>query len=307
MKSSHRPRTRIGLAAVSAIAVVAPLTSVGSPATAQTKTMQAVAKATGAAKTMQFSMNIDMSFPVSGKTVKGTINATGRTDKPKKASAIDMDLASFMKAMTAGSGTPLPAEMSDPKLFKMQMITVDTKMWMKFPLLNMTGGDPAKPWVLLDAKKLGVDADALAASQGADPGQGLDMLAGLSANAKEVGKEKVRGVDTTKYSGTVEVSALTKNLPADQAEQARAAFGGKSSLPISVWVDSENRARRISYTATAAAQGISVNTAATYEFFAFNEPVSITPPPAGEVGVNPMLEQILASSVPKKKPVKKAA
>ncbi len=309
--SSFGQRLGVSLVVAGVCVMAVPSTSI---AAGKAVNLNNVGKATTASPTLQYSMTNDMSFTVGGKSVSGKLTATGKVDRAKKASSIDLDSGDFMKKVSAASGQPLPKELSDPDLFKIKVIAVDTKIWMNYPLMSSISGTSTKgkPWVLIDAAAMGVDAGDVVGSQGADPTQGLDMLVGLGATAIEAGKEKVRGVETTKYTATVELDALLKNTPAVDQAQARAMFGTKKSIPVSVWVDSEQRARRFELTLDLDNQGQKVAVKSTYEFFAFGEAVTITPPPASQVGENPALASIIAQAAAKKAaaakvPAKKAA
>jgi LppX_LprAFG lipoprotein len=275
--------------------------SVAAPSLAQaqkidTKKLALAAKATNQATTLTFEMVANMTMDVGGKKSTGVMTAKGQRDTKAQASSVEMDIGSYMKAImgAAGGSTKLPPAFNDPANFKIKVIQQGPKMWMSFPLLSMMGGTaaPAKPWVGLDAKELGIDARQLAASQGADPMAGLDVLQGFSQNATVVGTEDVKGTKTTHYKGTSDFAALTKNLPAKQAADAKKLFGTKTSMPVDVWLDDQGRARRMDLSFTANQSGVSMSMNTQYYFMKFGEPVSITPPPADQVGTaadNPLL------------------
>ncbi len=251
---------------------------------------------------MSFAMTLDMTMPVQTKKITARISATGKSDKPKKASQIDMDMSGLMSAMSGGQKLPYSADD-----LKMSMIVIDAKMYMKFGLLNALSGNPTtKPWTVVDTKSLGIDSGDVLAAQGADPTQGLDFLSGLGGSAKEAGTEKVRGVDTARFDTTVDLATLLKNSPADQQAQAKLMFGNKTSLPVSLWIDGQNRARRFDITFEVTQQGQTIPAKTSYEFFGFGEKVSISAPPASQVGPNPALESMIKATAAKKTP-KKAA
>jgi LppX_LprAFG lipoprotein len=234
---------------------------------------------------------------VAGKKSSGIMTAKGQRDTKAQASSVEMDIGSYMKAIMGaaggGSTAKLPPAFSDPANFKIRVIQQGSKMWMSFPLLSAMGGSTsAKPWVALDAKELGVDARQLAASQGADPMAGLDVLQGFSQNATVVGTEDVKGTKTTHYKGTSDFAALTKNLPAKQAADAKKLFGAKTSMPVDVWLDDQGRARRMDLSFSTNQSGVAMSLNTQYYFMKFGEPVTITSPPADQVGTaadNPLL------------------
>jgi hypothetical protein len=275
--------------------------SVAAPSLAQAqkidpKKLALAAKATNAT-TLAFEMNANMVMEVGGKKVNGIMTAKGQRDSKAQASSVEMDMGSYMKAIMGaaggGSTAKLPPAFNDPANFKIKVIQQGSKMWMSFPLLSMMGGSAStKPWIGLDAKELGIDARQLAASQGADPMAGLDVLQGFSQNATVVGTEDVKGTKTTHYKGTAEFAALSKNLPAKQAADAKKLFGAKSSMPVDVWLDDQGRARRMDLSFSTNQSGVSMTMNTQYYFMKFGEPVTITPPPADQVGTaadNPLL------------------
>jgi hypothetical protein len=285
-----------------ALVLVASISVTGQPANAAGKVdLTKVQQATAAAPTMQFAMTLDMQMPLGGKKVAARISASGKADKPKKASQVEMDMSGFMKAIMGAQGGGQSAAMPfSPDDMKLSMIALDSKLYMKFGMLTAMSGTSAKPWTLIDAKAMGVDSGDVLASQGADPTQGLDFLAGLTSNAKEVGTEKLRGVSTTRIDSTIDLATLLKKTPADQQAQAKTMFGNKTMLPVSVWVDDQNRARRFDVTFEVVQQGQAIPAKTSYEFFGFGDPVSITAPPASQVGPNPMIEALIKEAATKK-------
>lgn len=92
------------------------------------------------------------------------------------------------------------------------------------------------------AKLAGASGEAMKQQmQNTTPDQGVKSLL-ASGDVKKVGKEDVRGVSATHYSGTVDVAALTaKNseLDADQLEQLKKQLSdaGITTETVDIWVD----------------------------------------------------------------------
>lgn len=287
------------LASVGALCV-APSAYAAKPATAVR--LQDAVKQTVASKTLAFGVSIKMDIQSSGQTMSGVIFGSGVSDSANKASSFSMDMGSFMKSVAKQSGKPLPAQFSDPGALVLQTVSTGGKVWMNFPMLALaTNTVTTKPWLLLDAAKLGLDAGDLAASQGIDPTQGLDMMAGLAAGAKPAGGELIDGVPTTKFTATLTADALTKNLPAAQAADVKKLMGGAQSMPASVWVDEQNRVRRLDVTFTVAQGTTKAVSTASYTFSKFNEPVSIVAPAPNLVTTSgPLVDMIVAAAKAKK-------
>ncbi|MEU3826172.1 hypothetical protein GT045_10395 [Streptomyces sp. SID486] len=80
--------------------------------------------------------------------------------------------------------------------------------------------------------------------QNATPNQSVKMLL-ASGDVKKVGEEKISGVDTTHYSGTVNVADLaskTSNLSADQlsALKKQLSQAGVTTDTVDLWINDQN-------------------------------------------------------------------
>lgn len=114
----------------------------------------------------------------------------------------------------------------------------------------------------------------------ADPSDILAFLRGTSANVRAVGSERVRGVATTRYRGTIDFARVTPQAPARDRGVLRALraflrFQGVDGIPYDVWVDGDGLARRVR-TETRLA---SVRVTQTVDFYDFGIDVRVTPPP----------------------------
>lgn len=138
--------------------------------------------------------------------------------------------------------------------FEMEMILDGSVMYMRSPMLSQSSGLDTD-WISMDLDELVPGFSDLASlSQGQnDPTAQLEYLRGIS-DAEEVGIEQVAGVETTHYSGTVDLDAAYDGLPDDtrgelkQAiAQARKQFG-HGAMPVGVWVDGDGLLRRMTIT-----------------------------------------------------------
>jgi hypothetical protein len=179
----------------------------------------------------------------------------------------------------------------------------ETTIYEKLPakLASLAG---SKGWGKIDldalAKQNGFDLNSLAQAQSGDPLQALDLLKTVSDDVTEVGKEKVRGADTTHYRATVDLGkALAANQQLDAAAKSNLGSLYKNfTVPTDVWTDSEGRLRKMTYTIDPAkfdAAGLSSNPKVasgvqqiagidlSFELYQFGVPVSVTVPPSSEV------------------------
>jgi hypothetical protein len=284
-------------AATAALRIKPKSTPVAAPTLGAKPALADVARLTTESSTLSYSMATTITMGSGGKSMSGTIVATGELDKGQKSSRLSMDLGPYLSSLAAGAGQALPPELADPSLFKMQAITTGSNVWMSYPLLAKANGvaNP-KPWIQINATEFGMTGEQIAASQGADPSQGLQYLKGLGSEAKVVGPEQVDGVGTTHYSSAVSLAALTKTATPAQMIQIKEVFGDKPVLPVDIWVDAQGRARRFDLSITTKLTGVQMSMKSSYKFGKFGEPVSISAPPADQVmelSDSPVLQKAL--------------
>ena len=138
---------------------------------------------------------------------------------------------------------------------------------------------PTGKWVKMDlgkmAKKEGVDLGAIMNANQADPSQSLRMLM-ASSGAHVTGAERIRGVETTHYSFTIDFKKLAHdNKQFRQLTEAT----GSISAPAEAWIDAKGRVRRLTVTMSLGAQlGTPMSMTMTEDLYDFGARVEITPP-----------------------------
>ena len=124
--------------------------------------------------------------------------------------------------------------------------------------------------------------------RGADPTAALNYLNGVAADGiTEVGEAEVRGESTTHYRLTVDLERAKADAPeelGDDYDRLIEQIGG-TTIPAEVWVDGDDRVRRMKFTIDPAPQG---NTdqppiTVTNELYDFGAEVEVTPPPDDQV------------------------
>jgi hypothetical protein len=120
-----------------------------------------------------------------------------------------------------------------------------TTMYMKLPKEAMAGVPGGKSWIKLDLDKAtgGAVSGAMSASQ--DPASQLKLLSVL-AGAKEVGKEKIGGEQTTHYHGELDYNEVAKSGPRELRKSAELALKvvENPKVPVDVWIDDAGRVRQ---------------------------------------------------------------
>jgi len=188
-----------------------------------------------------------------------------------------------------------------PPFGQIEVVSTGSTVYQKFPpqVAADLGG---KPWVKMDLNQLGKDAgidfDSISQASSGDPTQALQFLRG-SADITEVGKEQVRGEAVTHYRGTIDLNKAAATAPPEQQPtyQELAQLYAQP-LPVEVWIDGQDRLRKVSYVVDLAKLNLPQQPAAeaesaaakptgtlsfTTELFEFGTPVSVTIPPTDQV------------------------
>ncbi|WP_190037584.1 DUF1396 domain-containing protein [Streptomyces fructofermentans] len=146
-----------------------------------------------------------------------------------------------------------------------------------------------KSWIKFDLSALGEDAlGGSAPGAGAadkNPAQESTFLTG-SKDVKEVGTEKIDGVRTTHYKGTVTLDAFRKSLAdedkatREQREKSLEQYEkmGVDALTMDMWIDGEDRTKQFRMQGDADKGKLDM----TITFLDYNKPVTVEAPPAKE-------------------------
>lgn len=143
-------------------------------------------------------------------------------------------------------------------------------------------GDPSKPW--LRTTGTGELADGLDVGPNRDTAASLvDALRGAGADVTELGTEQVGGVETTHYRATIDPAKAADELPAGERDRFLQGLQGMGvePVPFDIWVDRDDRVRRIEASFHGGAEF--GNATITAEFGGYGEPQPIELPPADQV------------------------
>lgn len=205
----------------------------------------------------------------------------------------------FDYAARRGAMTMTIPPIGGVEIGQIQAVFDGTTIYEKFPqsFAQFLGG---KPWIKIDiaalSKLSGVDFSTLMQAQSSDPTQALQYLRGAADDVTEVGEEEIRGEQTTHYKATLDFDKAAAAAPAEQQAALRqvAQLYGGQQVPSDIWVDDEDRLRRMTFTVDLSKlqlpQGTDtseVKPTGTMEFamdlFEFGVTVDATPPPADQV------------------------
>jgi hypothetical protein len=140
-------------------------------------------------------------------------------------------------------------------------------------------------WMKLDFSGLAGAAALSAQSTGdLDARQMLQQLQSVAPGAQVVGTERVRGVRTTRYSGTIDPQLEADELRDAGNDEAAALVEASGSPTVDVWVDRRHLVRRMSMTIPVGIPGQPpAQMAMTFDVYDFGAAPAIDLPPSGDV------------------------
>jgi hypothetical protein len=147
--------------------------------------------------------------------------------------------------------------------------------WMKLDLSSVEGA-------------LGLSPQQLAGGQ-TNPAQFIEYLKASGGKVALVGREQVRGVDTTHYRVTVALDKLAGAASGSGASKLKAALSqlgaalGTSGLPLDVWIDGRHLVRRVALALTLPIGPMSLQAHVALDLYGYGATRTVTPPVSSEV------------------------
>lgn len=226
--------------------------------------------------------SMKMSGKVNGSDFTATSTFEGISSADNKNSQITTNMSDFFAA-TAGQSLGTSE-------FLVEQRTVDGILYMKMPDFGFGLGSS---WV-----DYGPFDELTPDQRQQNPAQYLEYLEEISEDVKQVGKEKVDGVDTIRYKGIVDgevIAGQVRELLEDsdtseeEIQNAISIYEGVK-IPIEVWVDNKDLVRKItisinakSFLGTELQEGESFKIDFEYVLSDFGIDVDVSAPLAGEV------------------------
>jgi hypothetical protein len=249
-------------------------------ATAQSDPLDEALVKTASAESYRFELDMKTAVPGLGRPVRFT--GSGATDNQTRRTDMRLDLSKL--ARVAGAQLGKPADWQTRAIVDLKALV----LYLDLPFLRKAIGSD-KPWFRLDltkaAQQAGIDINTL---MQADPAQQLQYLRAIRGEARVVGQERVRGVDTTHYRATADLAKYPNALPAAQRARARASVrkliqaSGRATLPMDVWVDGDGYVRRTAVEYSLKTQGVRSTSQITVDLLDYGAPVDIEVPAADQ-------------------------
>ncbi|MFF2998990.1 LppX_LprAFG lipoprotein [Streptomyces sp. NPDC057950] len=202
----------------------------------------------------------------------GKVPETGRVEAEAAMSMKPLAMSMKMNALDQGADGKMEIRVVDKAMYlgggQAVAKELDGKSWMKFDLSGAASGP---------------GAGKLPSQAGQDPSQESTYLTG-SKDVKKVGTEKVDGVRTTHYKGTVTLDDLRASLKdEDKATREKREKSlkqyedlGADKLTMDMWIGPDDHTKQVRVRAAADKGPFDV----TLTFLDYNKPVTVKAPPA---------------------------
>jgi hypothetical protein len=266
-----------------------PAGSSSSPAPDPAKVLDAAYTTTTNSGTAKVDLTGQIGTTVDGKPKNVPITANGVVDFANKATDLNETMAGASQDMT-------------------ETRYLNGMLYQRIPSMA-TGLAGGKQWIAMDlnqvaAKQGNTGLGQMLASAPSDPSQILAYLTAVEGQVKTVGQDTVDGAQTTHYDATIDLDKVANLHPgAASATKQLEQQLGTNSLPIQLWVDQQNRVRKMSMdeniahpvpgattsggTATTGTNGQTLSIGAVHVSFTiimsdYGTPVHVVAPPANE-------------------------
>ena len=139
-----------------------------------------------------------------------------------------------------------------------------------------------KDWIKIDVSEFSPgtsDLSGFLQFMQADPLEVLRFIGGGLEDVEEVGKEEVRGVETTHYRGTVNLEEAAEASESLGDVYARLIENSEfKEFPAELWIDEDGVTRRLTYEIPISTQRGGGTATLEVEFYDFGTEVEVAPP-----------------------------
>ncbi len=236
------------------------------------------------------------------------VDLTGQIDTTVDGKAESVPISAYGAIDFANKATDLNESIAGAANDATETRYLNGMLYQRIPA-EATGLAGGKQWIAMDinqmsAKQGGSGFGQLLASAPSNPSDLMMYLTAVEGQVKSVGPDIVDGVPTTHYAATIDLDKVATLDPsaASTTKQLEQELGSHS-LPVQLWVDQQNRLRKISLdeniahpvpgsttsggTATTGQNGKettigAVHVAVTVTLSDYGTPVQVVAPPADE-------------------------
>jgi hypothetical protein len=226
-------------------------------------------------------MALAMQITAAGLPAPVSVSGEGLFNYKTREGTFSLQMSGLPTSAPAGAGGPLRIE----EIFKSSTLYVAASIFAG----KLPGG---AHWIKVDlgrvGQSLGFNLEQLSGGE-SNPAQFLEYLKASGGTVTPVGHDLVRGVQTTHYKATIDLSKVADVLPSSHRAQVRAALAkaiaqlGASKLPVDVWVDAHGLVRRMAIALSFAPGAQAVKMQMTLDLFGFGPTQPVLAPSAGDV------------------------
>ena len=145
-------------------------------------------------------------------------------------------------------------DLGSPEDWKLEAIQDGDVVYIRFPLIAKElpdGKTGSRATRRISRARTPASSSQFGSFAGTDPRDVFGLLKAVSGSIETVGSEEIRGVETSHYRATIDPAKLEQLVPEAQRESLggvdqAAKQAGLTDLPLDVWVDADQRVRKLS-------------------------------------------------------------
>lgn len=249
-------------------------------------TLLVAARETEASSSYRFSWRIEIGgIPEIGGPL--SLDGSGAVDAAASRMAMSFDFGDLFDALPPTDDSDVTALMGLFSDGALEIIVDGGTTYLRWGFFAALLGAETD-WIAFEAEEAAGLSDFPGLGQFAAPGDFLDTFGNLSDLTDE-GPDTIDGVDTTRYSGTIDLLAAALELE-DQGGSSPAlggldgaGFASLDAIPVQIWLDGQNYIRRFEFAFADVIDGQEASFRMVYDLFAFGEPLTLTLPDPDDV------------------------
>jgi hypothetical protein len=168
-------------------------------------------------------------------------------------------------------------------------ILAGPSVYIQTPTLPDGAPAAATPWLKVNTAQMMQAMGGGGPMGNGDPSEFLGFLEAAGINTTVVGGGEIGGVPTTHYHALLDLTTYASQVApglragAEQTAALLTRLTGQSTLPVDVWVDAQQRVRRVQYGLSMCTKVGTINETIAMNFFDFGPQTAPVPPSAAEV------------------------
>jgi hypothetical protein len=231
--------------------------------------------------------HVEMSIDTVANGQETHFGATGAFDAERHLFSMSLDLSSLLAASLHAPSTNSANSSTSQLGSTANVVATDDVVYLDFPLFARLVGVKTQ-WMSVPA------STGASTFEVADPSAFLDFLHGTAGAVTDMGREQIRGVDTTHLHATVKLRDALNSATGAQRDRLQRAIDqlgdtGTSlvdaEVPTDVFIDDNGMVREIvfDFSVPDSSESAASKATLTVDLFDFGTDVGINPPPPDQV------------------------